>query len=519
MTKVELEALEEIKKNLDDPWWRITSGKLYKILVKDDEDDEGLVLPFIPTEHQLDFLENLHYRNIILKARQLGFTTAIAIYFLDCALFRDNIRAGVVAHTEDAARKIFRDKYKFAYDNLPTSLRQSMPLKRNSADELMFAHNDSSIKVSTSMRSGTLQYLHISEFGKICAKFPDRADEVLTGSIPTVSNNGIVIFESTAEGRTGHFYSMVQNAKKHRDLPALSRKQYKLFFYPWHGAKEYRIDPDGIAISPKEHQEFDRMEVEAGVTLDAEQRSWWIATRDNDMAGDESKMWQEYPTTEDEAFKKSSKGAYFVRQLTQARKEGRITKVPYQSGHVVNTVWDIGSGDGTAIWLIQRIGTQDYIIGFIEAWGEPYEYYVNELNELGYVFGNHYLPHDANHVRQGEKTNLTPKQMLENLGLRNILIVPRIPEKIQAINKLRQAFKNFWFDEEACKEGIVHLDEYKEKWSETNQCFTGQPDKLGGHSEAADALMQYAQMYDEINKVKRKPNLPPPPRRRGGWQS
>lgn len=138
---------------------------------------------------------------------------------------------------------------------------------------------------------------------------------------------------------------------------------------------------------------------------------------------------------------------------------------------------------------------------------------------MGYVFGNHYLPHDANHVRQGEKTNLTPKQMLENLGLRNILIVPRIPEKIQAINKLRQAFKNFWFDEEACKEGIVHLDEYKEKWSETNQCFTGQPDKLGGHSEAADALMQYAQMYDEINKVKRKPNLPPPPKRRGGWQS
>ena len=503
-------GLDELKKNLSDPWWRITSGKLYKILIKDNKDGDGLVIPFIPTMAQVEFLRNLHYRNIILKARQLGFTTAIAIYFLDCALFRDNIRAGVVAHTEDAAKKIFRDKYKFAYDNLPTSLRNAMPLKRDSADELMFAHNGSSIKVSTSMRSGTLQYLHVSEFGKICAEFPKRADEVITGSIPTVSNNGIVIIESTAEGRVGHFFNMVEVSKKNRYLPKLSSKQYKLFFYPWHSADEYRTDPDSVTLSAAENLYFDKIEVKLGVVIDAAQRAWWIATRDNDFGGEDSKMWQEYPSTEDEAFKKSTKGAYFVKQLTLARKEQRITKVPYQSGHVVNTVWDIGSGDGTAIWLIQRIGVQDYVIGFIEGWGEPYEYYVNELNELGYVFGNHYLPHDGAHVRQGEKTNITPVQMLKNLGLKNILVVPRIPEKIQAVNKLRQIFKNLWFDESACKDGLMHLDEYKEKWSDTLQCFTGQPDKTGGHSEAADALMQYAQMYDDINKSNRAPKLPKP---------
>ena len=89
-------GLDELKRNLSDPWWRVTSGKLYKILIKDDKDGDGLVIPFIPTMAQIEFLRNLHYRNIILKARQLGFTTAIAIYFLDCALFRDNIRAGVV---------------------------------------------------------------------------------------------------------------------------------------------------------------------------------------------------------------------------------------------------------------------------------------------------------------------------------------------------------------------------------------------------------------------------------------
>ena len=73
---------DDLKRCLADPWWRLTSGKLYKIMVKDgDEDEAGLVLPFIPNEHQLELLENFHNRNIILKARQLGFTTMIAIYF------------------------------------------------------------------------------------------------------------------------------------------------------------------------------------------------------------------------------------------------------------------------------------------------------------------------------------------------------------------------------------------------------------------------------------------------------
>lgn len=66
-------------KNLSDPWWRLTSGFLYQILIKGDEETEGLKAPFIPNNHQINFIENLHYRNIILKARQLGFTTMIAI--------------------------------------------------------------------------------------------------------------------------------------------------------------------------------------------------------------------------------------------------------------------------------------------------------------------------------------------------------------------------------------------------------------------------------------------------------
>ena len=109
----------EFKECLADPWWRLTSGQLYKIMIKGDNDEDELVVPFKPKEAQLDLLDNLHTRNDVLKARQLGFTTVIQILFLDCVLFKENVRAATIAHNEDAAKKIFRDKLKFAYDNLP----------------------------------------------------------------------------------------------------------------------------------------------------------------------------------------------------------------------------------------------------------------------------------------------------------------------------------------------------------------------------------------------------------------
>ena len=117
----------------------------------------------------------MHECSLILKARQLGFTTFIQLFMLDACLFNSNIRAGTIAHRLDDARVIFRDKVKFPYDNLPDMLKAARPIIRDSADELVFANN-SSIRVSTSMRSGTLQYLHISEYGQLCAAFPIRRE-------------------------------------------------------------------------------------------------------------------------------------------------------------------------------------------------------------------------------------------------------------------------------------------------------------------------------------------------------
>ena len=485
---------EELKKNLSDPWWRLTSGKLYNIMIKGDDGEESLVVPFIPNDAQMNLLQNLHTRNDILKARQLGFTTVIAIYFLDCCLFKANVRAAVIAQSEDVAKTIFRDKVKFAYDNMPSQLRLAMPLGRDSASELLFAHNNSSIRVATSARSGTLQYLHISEFGKICAKFPDRADEVITGSIPAVPTNGMVFIESTAEGQEGHFYKISKRAEALMlSGKKLNPKDFKFHFYPWWGEAKYVTDPDNVVITDKDHQYFDKIEGEANCKIAINQRAWWIMTRDSEFSGEEEKMWQEYPSTPKEAFQKSKEGCYYTVQMNKARKDGRITSVAYRPGHPVNTFWDIGSGDGTGIWLHQKIGQFDNFIGYIEGWGEHYSHYVSELNKLGYVFGTHYLPHDGNHERQGQSENISPVEMLKNLGLQDIEIVPRVSEVSHGIQATRDSFSTCWFDEAGCKEGILHLDSYRKRWNNTTGRFMDSP-VHDVHSESADAFRQFGQM-------------------------
>lgn len=485
---------EILKENLADPWWRLTSGNLYKIMIKGDDGEESLVIPFIPNEAQKNLLRNLHTRNNILKARQLGFTTVIAIFFLDCCLFKANVRAAIIAQAEDVAKTIFRDKVNFAYDNLPTQLRLAMPLGRDSASELLFAHNNSSVRVATSARSGTLQYLHISEFGKICAKFPERADEVITGSIPAVPTNGMVFIESTAEGQDGHFYKISKRAEALMlSGKKLNPKDFKFHFYPWWGESRYKTDPDHVILTDKDHEYFDKIEGEAKCSISINQRAWWVMTRDSEFSGEEEKMWQEYPSTPKEAFQKSKEGCYYTVQMSKARKEGRITSVAYRPGYPVNTFWDIGNGDGTGIWLHQRIGQKDNFIGYIEGWGEPYNHYVGEMNKLGYVWGVHYLPHDGNHERQGEVENISPIDSLKKLGLQNIEVVPRVSEISHGIQATRDSFSTCWIDEVNCKSGIVHLDSYRKKWNNTTGRFMDVP-VHDIHSECADAFRQFGQM-------------------------
>lgn len=504
----------ELAACLADYNWRVGSGFLYKIMVKEDDDDEGTIIPFKPNRAQRRFLARLWHRNIILKARQLGFTTLIAILWLDHALFNDNQRCGIIAQDREAAEVIFRDKVKLAYENMPASLRQAMPLKRDSASELLFGHNNSSIRVATSMRSGTIHRLHISEFGKICAKFPDKAKEVITGSLPAVPLSGITIIESTAEGQDGDFYTMTNKAMANDEQGKdLTQRDYRFHFYPWWDEPKYRIEAASVICTDKDLKYFAEVEAEMDTVLDEQQRNWYLATKDADFSGDPEKMWQEYPSTPKEAFQVSTEGTYYAEQLSQARKAGRIGFFPHQDGIPVNTFWDIGSTDGTAIWLHQRIGGENRFIDFIEGWGEPYSYFTGKLRILGYEWAVHYLPHDAGHKRQQGDQVVAPIDELSKSELGGRWdIVPRVGDVIHGIQATRSAFGQCTFHEQTCKAGLIHLSRYRKEWNKRLGCWSQTP-LHDEHSEASDAIRQFGQGYTPPRILQRKKA------RKGSWRT
>lgn len=487
--------------NLRDPLWRLSN--LYKIIAKDTS-----VITFRPNEVQAQFLHDMHTRNVIPKARQRGLSTVIQLLMLDSALFTPNFKGKVIAQDQDAATEIFRDKLKFAYQNLPPALLAQVPLVKDSASELLFP-NGSSVAVTTSARSGTVQMLHVSEFGKIAAKFPGKAREVITGSIPAVPPDGLIFVESTAEGAEGEFFEMCRRAIAKQEQGArLTPLDFKLHFYSWWDAAEYRINPAGVAITEKDNDYFNDLELKLRRKIEPERRAWYVKTREG-LNDDQEKMWQEYPSTVEEAFKVSTEGCYYTEQLRKARMEGRITTVPHDPTLPVSTFWDIGQNDETAIWCVQQDRLTYRAINFHEQTGENFDYFVRWLQAQNYTWDVHYLPHDADAKRQGKGPKpQSAKDMLQELapGWR-FEIVPRIADTNIGINQTRGVFPLVVFDEARCKDGLTHLELYRKEWDDQRAVWKDRP-RHDRHSNAADAFRQLGQAH--ANGQTRRQITPPP---------
>jgi len=490
------------KELLQDAHWRLTSGAIYKIIVKGDNDnDDGLVVPFIPNDVQLELLKSMWHRNVVLKARQRGITTLMAILWLDTALFSTSpIQCGIIAQDKDAVDIIFRYKVKFAYDHLPDFMKEQFPLVKDSAREIQFQHNLSSVRVGTSMRSATLHRLHISEFGKICAKYPEKAAEVITGSIPAVPKSGILVIESTAEGQEGEFYKITQRSMNQRDIGTpLSQKDYRFHFYSWWDADEYELEPQNIMIDEKYLRYFYETEAKLGFVLTERKRAWYVATCESDFSGDTWKMRQEYPSTPEEAFQVSTEGKYFSEQMADMRKTGRIVQSIPLLPVPVNTFWDIGKGDMTAIWFHQYGTMQHRFINYYENSGEDLITYVKHLQlmaqEHGYIYGKHYIPHESDHKRIGATpdTSKSIREMLEDLYTgQRFEVVPRTTNKLASIQATRSAMASACIDLTNCNEGIKRLDNYKKRWTATTGSWANEP-LHDENSHGADSFIQWGQ--------------------------
>ncbi len=480
---------------------------------------------------QRKLFEGLHTRNNILKARQLGMSTLTCLMILDGCLFNENWHAGINDKTLDDAKEKL-GKIGFAVECLKNppdgedsvvnrfaKLTHRLMKPDVQALTASFA-NGSSICIGTSLRSRTLQFLHVSEFGHVAASSPKKAREIITGSLPT-AEKGIIIMESTHEGgKAGENYRMTKKAMENVGKK-LTDADYKFFFFPWWGQAEYSIESDEPLVLPRELEKYFDGLTKEGITLTDAQKRWY-----NSQFGVFGyAIRQEYPSTPAEAFETQVEGSIYGSIISDLRSQGRIAAdFEADDDLPLYVSWDIGLSDNMSLWLWQPTGNgRFHVLDHYTANNHELAHYIGVVRgwegQFGQPIATHLLPHDAS------KRDLATRTSFHDLFIRQripALVVPRTPDVWAGINVTRRLLRHCVFharcgepvrvDGQEYMSGINALENYQTLPAGANGAVREQP-LHNACSHSADAFRTFAEAYQAglVNKTA----VAPPPRRSG----
>jgi len=261
---------------------------------------------------------------------------------------------------------------------------------------------------------------------------------------PTLQRKrGGAIFIGTPQGRN-HFYRLYQDARTRAD---------------WFAAT-VRVDESG-ALGPEEI-------ALAKTTLTPEAYA------------------QEYECS----FETAIHGAYYALELRAAREQGRVRQVAWEaSGEPVQTWWDVGHTDATAIIFSQSVGREIHLVDYVEARGRDLAFYAKALQDRPYLYGDHLLPHDAAASRL-EAAGRSLVRQLQDLGLKGVR-VGKPSDPLVGINAARLLFGRCWFDQDKCSRLLDALAFYHAKPDVKNETEKAEP-QHDWSSHAADAFRYLA---------------------------
>jgi hypothetical protein len=195
-------------------------------------------------------------------------------------------------------------------------------------------------------------------------------------------------------------------------------------------------------------------------------------------------------------------GAIFGKELEAAMEEGRISRVPHDPTVKVDTFWDLGVGDSTAIWFVQSVGRAVHFIDCYENRGEGLPHYVSVLSKKNYLYGDHFAPHDIEVRELG--SGKSRREIAWDLGL-NFRVVPKLPLE-DGLHAAQMLIPRSWFDAEKCKQGLVALRQYHRGYNERARSFRTTP-VHDWSSHFADALRYTAVGIKETVKSSRPPQI------------
>jgi len=424
-------SLSKLDPRLVDPLWRLEN--LYWI-----QNKHGDIVKFKLNPVQTELLKNLHSRNIILKARQLGMSTFIAMFFLDYCLFKKNISSAIVADKIENAKNIFR-KIDFAWEKFPKMLKEHLDLKSDSDSSAEISwSNGSSFKVGTTLHSGTYQCLHISEYGPLCKQSPEKAADIKKSALPTVPDDGGLIFiESTAEGEGNDFHQMcldalelatkieTQNksntfsASGSEHLAKLSPMDYKFFFFPWYEDATYRSDFE-VPVTATLARYFEELSSVHKIKLDKRQKNWY-AQKESSLKG---RMKEQYPSTPDEAFLSTGNKQFDPNILNiKMRDEVRdpvwtdgdlVVYSYYKRGHMYGIGADVSDGVGldSSTAVVIDFTTHEVVATYKSNLIDPVNF-AFDLARIGNMYGTCIIAPESN--RTGHTVCVKLKEIYPNL--------------------------------------------------------------------------------------------------------
>ena len=467
-------------------------------------DKKAKSMPFIMKipQFKVYLVLDIHKKIINLKSRQHGISTLWLIVFLDDCVWYENVESGMIS-TDNAARQNLLKRASYTWETMESWAKEAAGVRVDKSDSkkhIVFS-NHSVLKIDTKFRGQTIMNLHISELGAIAADSKEKTDEIMTGSAQAVSEDGIIVIESTAMGENKFselYREGVEEVKRGKKLEEGSTYVHKYdseMFYPvflsWLEDEDSRRTievPDSPAYL-KYKEELNK----EGIILTPEQRNFWIAK--HRTAGD--KMFREYPTTAEEAFRVSQEGTIFAQHYLDYAHINEQLPEPHQDFNwhpelPVYVTFDIGIYDETFLIFMQICNEKILIIGEKSFTGTGWDDITTYLNlfrkdnqfipeaDRKYKYDYLIFPHDGNQRKQADKV-YSPVDYMR----RRDWSVQISPSKSTNDNALiREYMSQIYINDTCCPKLHKSLLNYRKKYDKKHGIYKDEPE----HDEFSHAI-------------------------------
>jgi hypothetical protein len=194
-------------------------------------------------------------------------------------------------------------------------------------------------------------------------------------------------------------------------------------------------------------------------------------------------------------------GAVYGRWIREAADAGRVGVVPYDDRLPVNTAWDLGFDDSTAIWFFQVAHNEVRLIDFYEKNGEGIVHYCDVIKAKGYEYGRHWVPHDAaNALMAAGGRSIVQQAWAEGVRM---TVIPATSQ-MNSIEAARKTLEVCWFDEKGSGRGLESLRQYQFEYDEDKKTYKNKP-RHDWSSHASDAFEIIGQVWQNPKNQSEKP--------------